>query len=115
MSRGECGGARPLSIPEAAMLDRRAAIHHDVQPGLMGDPRRLPVHDTELEPQAARPDLDRLLRVHLAFLRSAEDVDDVERARRIGGFPPGAERRNAEDVALARVDRDAFVALVDEV
>ena len=66
------------------MLDRGAPVHDDVEPGRGGDPRRLPVHDPELEPQAAGADSDRLLGVREAQLRPPEDVDDVDRT----GRPP---------------------------
>jgi hypothetical protein len=35
------------------MLDGRAAIHHDRQPGIVGNARRRPVDDTQLQPQRA--------------------------------------------------------------
>ena len=97
------------------MLDRGTAIHHDAEAPVVGDPSRFPVDHAELEPQAARPDLDRLARMGLAQLRAAEDIDELERAGRLDGLTEGGEGRYAEHRPLGRVDRDAVVALPDEV
>ncbi len=48
-------------------------------------------------------------------LRSAEDVDDVERPGLGNGLGKGPERRNREDAPLVRVDRYALESLVDEI
>src|SRR4029450_7078999 len=97
------------------MLDRRAAVHDDGQTTRRRDPRSLPVDDAELQPETPRTDLDRLAGARHAQLRAAEDVDDVEGPRRLERVAEAAEGRDAEDLMLARVDRDALVALVEEV
>jgi hypothetical protein len=61
------------------VLDLRAAIHHHGEVASVGDPRRLEVHDPELQPQAPRAGGDRLFRVRDAELRPAKHVDDVDR------------------------------------
>jgi hypothetical protein len=97
------------------MLDRGAAVHHDRQPGLVSDPRGLPVDHPELEPQAPCAHVDRLPSMRLAQLGATEDIDDVERPGALGGLAERAEGRHAEDVSLIGVDGNALEALVDEV
>src|SRR4051794_1059698 len=100
---------------DATVLDRRAAVHDDRQAGVMGDLRRFPVDDAELQPEAARADVDSLAGVRDTHLGAAEDVDDVERSGRVERFAGRPERADPEDVALAWIDRHAVVSLVDEV
>ena len=97
------------------MLDGGAAVHHDRQPAFVGDPRGLPIDDPELEPQTARPDLDGFAGVRHAQLGAAEDIDDVERAGRIDGLGQRPECRHAKDRPLRWIDRNALVALMDEI
>src|SRR5258706_14959329 len=97
------------------MLDRGAAVHHDREPAVVGDPRGLPVDDAELEPEAMCPDLDRLTGMGLAELGAAEYIDEVERAGRANSLAQRPERRYPEDRALRGVHGHAVVALVDEV
>ena len=99
---------------EAAQLDCGAAVHHDVQPGLARDRRRLPVDDPELEPEAARADGHRLVRVGYDEVGAPEDVDHVERPGRRGGFFEGRERGDPVDRLLLRIDRDAVVPVVEQ-
>src|SRR3954463_14873906 len=40
-----------LSAAQPPVLDRRAAVHHDEQPRLVGDASGLPVGDAKLQPQ----------------------------------------------------------------
>jgi hypothetical protein len=97
------------------MLDRRAAVHHDRQTGVMRDPRCLPVDHPELHPERLRPDLDRLASMGHDELRPAEDVDDVDGAGCVDRLPERPEGRHAEDVAFLGVDRDEVIALVEQV
>ena len=59
LARGErvaaSGPRRPrrTTADEPPPLDRGAAVHHDGQPAIVRDPGRLPVHDAELQPEAA--------------------------------------------------------------
>jgi hypothetical protein len=81
----------------------------------VGDPGSLPADDAELEPETASPGVDGLLGVRRAQLGAAEHVDDVERAACPDRLAERPKRGNPEDVPLVGVDRDAFVALVDQV
>ena len=101
--------------PDAPPLDGGTAIHDDLDPGRGRDRRRLPVHDPELEPQAARTGGDRLVRVGDAQFGASEDVDHVERAGRVDGLRQRPIRGDPEDVPLVRVHGHALEALVDEV
>jgi hypothetical protein len=106
------GGSAATQSPD---LDRGAAVHHDAQAGVRGDPCRLPVDHAELEPQAARPDLDGLAGVRDAELGSAKDIDDIEDTGRLGRLAERPERRHAEDRLLPGVDGHTVVPLVDQV
>ena len=50
-----------------------------------------------------------------AQLGSAEQVDDIDRALCVDRLAERSERRDAKDVAFGRVDRQALIALVDQV
>ena len=81
----------------------------------MRDPRGLPVHDPELEPQAARPCGDRLASVRDAQLGTPEHVDELEWS---GGRHRRLDRReggDTEDLVDVRVDRHAIEVLVEQV
>ena len=72
--------------------------------------RRLEVHDPELEPEASRPDRDRLLSVRDAQLGPTEDIDDVDGSR---GRDGRRQRRMAGqpcNLGLTRVHRNHLVA-----
>jgi hypothetical protein len=97
------------------MLDRRAAIHHDPQPAGDGDARGLPTDDAELEPQHACTDGHGLFCVRRAEVAATEDVDEVDRAGGLYGSGQGRVGGDAEHLALARVDRDALVAMEQQV
>ena len=47
--------SRPSRRADPPPLDRGAAVHHDLEAAVVGDPGRLPVDDAELEPQARAP------------------------------------------------------------
>jgi hypothetical protein len=96
---------------QAADLDRRAAVHDDLETGGAGAFGRRLVDDAELHPDGSRPDGDGLVDVRPRGVRAAEDVDDVDlRAVREGGQPRLAAL--AEDVlpGRVRIDRDDAVA-----
>ena len=57
----------------------------------------------------------RFVGVWHAQLRTAEHVHDVEWPGRLNGFRQGGKGGDAHDLALARVDRHAVVALLDQV
>jgi hypothetical protein len=81
----------------------------------MRDPGGLPIDDTQLEPEAARRDGDRLARVWHAQLGAPEDIDDVERPGPLDRGGEGRIRWDASNRQLVRVDRDAIESLSDEV
>ena len=97
------------------MLDGGAAIHHHRYAGVVRDPGGLPIHDAELHPETSGADLDGLASVRDDELGTPEDVDDIERTSRGGSLWERPECRDPEHVPLPGVDRDAVVALVDEV
>ena len=94
------------------MLDLHAAVHHDVEPRVAGDARRLVVADAELHPQHLRADGDRLARQrrHLAGL--AEAVDDVDR---LGDRGNARIAVLAQHLGVAGIDRDDPVAVLLQV
>ena len=55
--------ARLLAPGDPPPLDRGAAIHHDLEPAVVGDLGGVPGDDAELEPQDARPGRDGLVGV----------------------------------------------------
>src|SRR6266508_1656646 len=98
------------------LVDRlHADAHHDVEPGVRGDPPRLLTVDPLLQPQGLRPDLDRLARDRRRVLRTAEHVHHVDLPERL--LRRGERRigRFALHLGLVRVDRDHAVALREQV
>lgn len=81
----------------------------------MGNPGRLPVDDAELQPEAAGAGDDRIARMWDAQFGAPEHVDQVERTGRRDRRGDRPEGRNPKDGPFVRVDRDAVVALSDEV
>src|SRR5689334_12519627 len=61
---------------EASMLDLDTAVHDDLEPRLVRDPRRFLVDDVELQPEHPGVDLHRLAGDRGRLVSAAEDIDD---------------------------------------
>src|SRR4051812_38899332 len=105
--------AEPVHAPDVPrVLDLQAAVHDHGQARVLGDPGALLVDDAELAPHRRRARRDRLAGDAGQGGRGAEYVDDVDRHRHVG---QARVRRLAEDLRLARVDRDDPVTVALEV
>src|SRR4029077_6690403 len=100
-----------LCQAEAADLDRRAAIHDDLEAGGPGPLRGGLVDHAELHPDRAGADRDRLVDVRAGGVRPAEDVDDVD-CDAVGQGGQARLEALAEDLLAdgIGVDRDDPVA-----
>src|SRR5919106_2164345 len=96
---------------QPAIFDLGAAIHHDLQPRLFGEPRRFIVAYPELHPHDLSPELNGVLCDSKRGFGRAEDVDDVDRLFDIG--QRGIDML-AQDLLtrLPRIDRDHAKALL---
>src|SRR6188508_384784 len=97
------------------MIDRRASVHDDEEPGMGGPLRGFLVPDIELHPHRLRADLERLLDVWHHEVRPPEQVYHLDAFTDVLG--DGDQVRigsEAMDRSLIRVDRDDLVALADE-
>ena len=103
-------GLAPPPPTHPMELDARAAIHHDLEAALDGDPTGLSARDAKLEPQAARAGRDRLTGMAGALVGASKDIDDVERTGGRHGRRQVRVAGEAVDRGLVRIHRHDLVA-----
>jgi hypothetical protein len=97
---------------DARVLDLHAAVHHRVHAGGARELVGLDVENAELLPQAARLDLDGLLRDRQHVAGAAEHVHHVDG---LGDLEQVRVAAFAEDLGTARVHRDDAVPMLLQV
>lgn len=103
-----------MSHADASPFDRRAPVHDDPQPATGRNRGGLPVHDAELEPEAARTGGHRLVGVRHAERGLPKDVHEVERPGRLRGRGQCRIGRDSQDLPFIWVDRHAIEAAAQE-
>ena len=91
------------------MVYRKAAVHHDRNPGRFKAPGHVIVSNSLLHPDQLRTDLQKLLEQRRDVLRAPEDVHDIDGSGR-GGRPQVGVDRLAQGDTSRGVDRHDGVA-----